>query len=172
MRYDVVFSVTGTVTVKVDATDRDDAIHTARKQLFIETDFGELENIDGKVVYTEPIIPESEDDELNLVKCMDCGWIGITDELESGGSLSGPYCPHCGAWENIVPLDPSIPVSCQDVAQLWDIFCSMVELSSTHRTACGFFIFPEGTYKDDVFDWFAQNYEGGIPALNKAIGRK
>lgn len=175
MKYAVVFDISGRVTVKVDALDRNDAIRAANKQMFIETDFGEVEDVSADVVYAERLITRDDQDDsesLALVRCMDCGWVGIEAELESGGSLSDPYCPDCGNAAYIVPFNPSMPLNTRDIVQLWDIFCALVDLNSDNEIMFGFYCFPAGTHISKVREWFESRYEGGIPALNKAINRK
>ena len=169
MKYAVTYSVSATVTVEVDAVDDIDAEDKAD---LIPLDVEKLENITADICKVECVESEHKEDCLELVKCMDCGWIGITEELESDGSLSNPYCPQCGSWENVLQFDPYMLLSPRDVVQLWDIFCSMVELSPTHKTVCGFYIFPAGTALSEVEEWFEGHYEGGLLSLDAAINRK
>lgn len=103
---------------------------------------------------------------MKAVRCIACGWIGREEDL-GYETLNDPgieYCPSCKDSEHLVDVDSECELDDKELTKLWQMFGD-VSVNNMDQIEEEFLGFPEGTEKEEVWQWFDERYSGGVVKL-------
>lgn len=101
---------------------------------------------------------------MKAVRCIACGWIGKDEELGLCYGTDTEYCPSCKDTESLMDTDCECEFDDKELTKLWQMFGD-VPVNNMDQIEEEFLGFPEGTEKEEVWQWFDERYSGGVVKL-------